>query len=1059
MPKRNDIKKILIIGAGPIVIGQACEFDYSGTQAVRALKSEGYEVILINSNPATIMTDPDLADKTYIEPITPEIVTQIIAKERPDVLLPTMGGQTALNIAVALSDSGVLKQYNVELIGAKLPAIKLAEDRELFKQVIANLGLNSPQSYTVDNYNQAIEAADAIGFPVILRPAFTLGGSGGGIANTQDEFNNMIRQALSESPTNQVLIEESLQGWKEFELEVVRDLQDNVAIICSIENLDPMGVHTGDSITVAPVQTLTDKEYQEFRNQAIAIIRAIGVESGGSNIQFAQNPDTGKIVVIEMNPRVSRSSALASKATGYPIAKIAAKLAIGYALHELPNEITKITSSAFEPSIDYVVTKIPRFAFNKFIGSEDILNTQMKSVGEVMAIGRTFQESFDKALRGLELGWQGFGAFEPNEHISKQELLLNIAKPSSSRIKNIWHLFNKQASVDEIHNASKIDKWFLTHMEELFHKNNQENPEYRGSRQRNYKMIDTCAGEIQSQTPYYYSTVQAGANEAQESQDNTKEKVIIIGGGPNRIGQGIEFDYCCVHASMILQQYGYETIMINSNPETVSTDFDISDRLYFEPITVDDVLAIYNQENINNQVKGVIIQLGGQTPLNIAQGLSEQGVNILGTPVAEINRAENRDEFAQIINQINTNQEYKLYQTDNGIAYTYNNVLEKAATIGYPVLVRPSFVIGGQAMQIIYNATELKSWLSLVNHEDSGVIFPILIDKFLDNAIEVDVDAISDQHEVIIAGIMEHVERAGIHSGDSCCVFPSQSLDQDILDQLVYFTKAFAQELKVQGLINIQFAIKDNKVYIIEVNPRASRTVPFISKINNIPWAKLGTLVMAGHKLSDLKIDFPALNKYNVLDFAQYNIIGVKEAVLPFKKFTGCNIALGPEMKSTGEVMGIDNTFGLAFAKAQLGANPKLNFNKTKIFLSADTETLEQTLIIARKLIKLNYQIYSTKLTHNYLADNNINTILVRDALGSKPNIINHLMDNSINILINLETNNTEALRRIAILMDLLLVTTIAGAIATVEALESLRSNNNQLQIRSLQELPKILNL
>lgn len=1091
MPKRQDIKKILIVGAGPIVIGQACEFDYSGTQACKALKQEGFEVVLVNSNPATIMTDPELADKTYIEPITPDVVRAIIEKERPDALLPTMGGQTSLNIAVSLAEDGTLDKYNVELIGAKLKAIKLAEDRALFKKVIEEIGLESPRSQTVCNFQEGLKVAKEIGFPVILRPAFTLGGSGGGIAGDQEEFESLLRKALAESPTSQVLLEEDLRGWKEFELEVVRDLKDNVAIICSIENFDPMGVHTGDSITVAPSQTLSDSEYQNLRNQAIKIIRAVGVESGGSNIQFAVNPENGKIVVIEMNPRVSRSSALASKATGYPIAKIAAKLAVGYSLDELPNEITKTTSSAFEPSIDYVVTKIPRFAFQKFPGAENKLGTQMKSVGEVMAVGRTFRESFQKALRGLETGWIGFGGFGtlPSD-LTKEKILNTLSKPpSASRVKYLWQAFSLGASVEEIFEATKIDKWFLTHLQiihsketqlgklgglsDLGHDNNDNDEKLetlKGAlydakkngfsdahlakifdkneteiRQKRYslgvkpvyKMIDTCAGEIESSTPYYYSTYEQ-ENEVSQSE---KQKVVIVGGGPNRIGQGIEFDYCCVHASMALREAGFESIMINSNPETVSTDFDTSDRLYFEPVTVEDVLAIYEQE----KPLGVIVQLGGQTPLNISKGLKNAGVNILGTSVEQIDRAENRDEFANIVRKLN------LRQPSSSIANSFDELAKKVEEVGYPVLVRPSFVIGGQSMQTIYDKDELESWVKANESDDVSITFPILIDKFLDDAIELDVDSVSDGKETVIAGILEHIERAGIHSGDSSCSLPTQTLDEAQIDEVIATTKAIAKELNVIGLMNVQYALKDKKLYVLEVNPRASRTVPFVSKVTGIPWAKIGTLLMVGKSLSELNI------KFDIKEFAKKGVIAVKEAVLPFKKFPGCEITLGPEMRSTGEVMGIDKGFGMAFAKGQVGAGQNLNSSNLSAFLSLNDSDKEHAIELTKTLQAVGYKIYCTEGTHNYLKQKGIETNVVRKAKELSPNILNYLMDKEISLLINIPKGkealrDNMSIRRLAILMDLPLVTTLAGAKATAEAIKSLREKNGKLSVTSLQE-------
>lgn len=1087
MPKRLDINKILIIGAGPIVIGQACEFDYSGTQACKALKEEGYEIILINSNPATIMTDPELADRTYVEPITPEVVAEIIKKEKPDAILPTMGGQTALNTAMSLAENGTLDKYNVELIGAKIPAIKLAEDRALFKDLMTSIGLESPRSETANNYLEGQKIAQEIGFPIILRPAFTLGGSGGGVCHTPEEFDPMLKRALAESPTSQVLIEENLTGWKEYELEVVRDLHDNVAIICSIENFDPMGVHTGDSITVAPSQTLSDVEYQNLRNQSISIIRAVGVESGGSNIQFGINPKDGRVVVIEMNPRVSRSSALASKATGYPIAKVAAKLAIGYTLDELPNEITKTTSSAFEPSIDYVVTKIPRFAFDKFPGSEDILTTQMKSVGEVMSVGRTFCESFQKALRGLETGMPGFGPFESSE-LSKEELLNKLSKPSSQRIKQLWQSFDKGATIEEVFNSTKIDLWFLTHLNSIFTTgkkleslannptatapspekkqvllqeiksqgfSNKQLASYWGKTEIEiqklletcniapvYKMIDTCAGEIESNTPYYYSTYEQ-ENEILESD---KKKVMILGGGPNRIGQGIEFDYCCVHASMVLREFGYETIMVNSNPETVSTDFDISDRLYFEPITAEDVINIYKQE----KPLGVIAQLGGQTPLNVAQDLVNNNVNILGTSVQTINDTEDRDIFNKLIERL------ELKQSKSDIANSFEEVTSKAEAVGYPVLVRPSFVIGGQAMQTVYNTEDLQVWLNKVSN--MGIGFPILIDKFLDNAIELDVDSVSDGSEVIVTGILEHIERAGIHSGDSSCTLPTQSLTPEQIDNIIETTTKLTLELKVKGLINVQYALKDNELYIIEVNPRASRTVPFVAKATGIPWAKIGTLLMLDHNLQELKDcgKFPGLDTFSIKEFAKRGIIAVKEAVLPFKKFAGCEITLGPEMRSTGEVMGISDNFGLSFAKSQLSATQKFNLKNKSILLTVSDDEKPNVINIARELVELGFTVYTTVGTHHYLEEQGISTIVIRKAGEMSPNIIDYLIEHRIAYLINLPRGkqalqDSMAIRRVATLMDLPLVTTLAGAVATVEAIKALEANT-AIPVKALQD-------
>ncbi|MDX1918784.1 MAG: carbamoyl-phosphate synthase large subunit [Candidatus Caenarcaniphilales bacterium] len=1082
MPKRTDLKKILVIGAGPIVIGQACEFDYSGTQACKALKAEGYSVILVNSNPATIMTDPELADRTYIEPITPENLRHIIERERPDALLATMGGQTSLNAAVTLAENGTLDYFDVELIGAKLPAIRLAEDRMLFREVMAQIGLKSAKSEIVTTLEGGKQAITQIGFPVILRPAFTLGGSGGGIAYDQTEFEMLLRRALQESPTSQVLLEENLQGWKEFELEVMRDLADNVAIICSIENFDPMGVHTGDSITVAPAQTLSDRDYQNLRNQAIQIIRAVGVECGGSNIQFAVNPSNGEVVVIEMNPRVSRSSALASKATGYPIAKIAAKLAVGYTLDELPNEITKTTSAAFEPSIDYVVTKIPRFAFEKFPGSEVVLGTQMRSVGEVMAVGRTFVESFQKALRGLERGMSGFGPYSLPEGLTKEIVLEKLSGAAfPERVIYLWYALALGASIEEIYTACRIDRWFLAQLDKLyrvyaslsdhplaryspaelqalkqmgfsdgqlakvFKIKEQDFRQYRFSLgvRPSFKMIDTCAGEFDSSTPYYYSCYDS----EDEVLPSEKPKIIILGGGPNRIGQGIEFDYCCVHASIALQEAGYETIMVNSNPETVSTDFDISSRLYFEPVTVEDVLAIYQRE----KPLGVIVQIGGQTPLNIAKALEEEGVRILGTQVQEIARAEDRSEFNAIVHKLN------LKQPAGGLAYKADEIFQAAEKVGFPVLVRPSFVLGGQAMQIVYDQSELQDWLH--QFQGGGLVWPVLVDQFLSDALEIDVDAVADGKEVLVAGIMEHIERAGIHSGDSSCALPPQTLSAEQIDDLIETTDKLALELGVIGLINVQFAFKEGKLYILEVNPRASRTVPFVSKVTGIAWAKIGALLMVGKNLSELKKS-GQLPDYHVRDFARRGIVAVKEVVLPFKKFPGCQVSLGPEMRSTGEVMGIDHEFGLAYAKGLIAAGQNLLSTTKAAFLSVNDHEKERAAQIAQLLSELGYFIYCTEGTFNFLKEKGIYSQKVRKAKESEPNVINLLTERKVSLIISVPLGrralqDNMSLRRLAILLDLPLITTIAGAEATVRALRSLRDTNQSFSVKTIQEYQK----
>lgn len=1107
MPKRTDLKKILVVGAGPIIIGQACEFDYSGTQACKALKEEGYEVILINSNPATIMTDHDLAHKTYIEPITPDYVKEVILKEKPDALLPTMGGQTSLNIAVSLAKDGFLEQQGVELIGAKLEAIEVAEDREKFKDLMKKVGLKTPESQIANNLGQALEISDAIGFPIIIRPAFTLGGYGGGIAYNKEELQEIVVKGLNASPVQQVLVEQSILGWKEIEFEVMRDLNDNVVIICTIENLDPMGIHTGDSITVAPTQTISDKEFQALRNAAIKIIRAVGVETGGSNVQFALNPDNGEIMIIEMNPRVSRSSALASKATGFPIAKIAAKLAVGYTLDEIPNDITKKTMASFEPSIDYVVTKIPRFAFEKFPETKDELNTQMKSVGETMAIGRSFKESFQKALRSLESkGPVGFidkeiiknTDNEQEREALKQEFLKAINTPNSQRVYQIFSAMYLGATIEEIHTKTKIDRWFLAHLRELvdetiklqekvsaevsrmtasgninslskekvlariFDKSYLKklkqigfsdkqlstiiSTEYKVSKKDIFtlrrtldvipvfKTIDTCAGEFESYTPYYYSTY----DEEDETIQTDKEKILILGGGPNRIGQGIEFDYCCVQAAQALSEAGYETIMINNNPETVSTDFDTSDKLYFEPITVEDVLEIYHRESAHGgRIKGVIIQLGGQTPLNICKALEDHGVPIIGTSPDAIDLAEDRDSFGKLMIELN------LKQTENAIANSVEETKIKANQIGYPVVIRPSYVLGGRGMDIVNNDDELKDWLARTLLDKDQ--YPILIDKFLDAAIEVDVDAIADEEECVIAGIMEHVEYAGVHSGDSACVYPSQDLSKKILDEIRTATKKLAKALKVKGLMNIQFAVKDEELFILEVNPRASRSVPFISKANGIPWAKLAALIMAGAKISEFE---------EILAKRNLNQISVKEAVFSFNKFDGSSVFLGPEMKSTGEVMGISDNFADAFAKAQIGAG--LNLPKEgKVFVSFSDKDKDHAIAIAAGLIDQGYSIVATSGTANFLESSGIKIERTNKVKEGRPNITDMLKNNEITLIFNVPSGkqayeDSQVITKIAQEKNIPVITTVTGASATVKALNTLKAGS--FAVRSIQE-------
>jgi carbamoyl-phosphate synthase large subunit len=1109
VPKRTDIKKILVVGAGPIIIGQACEFDYSGTQACKALREEGFEVILINSNPATIMTDPGLAHKTYIEPITPDYVKEVILREKPDAMLPTMGGQTSLNIAVSLANDGFLDKHGVELIGAKLEAIEVAEDRDKFKKLMKKIGLNTPNSEIATNLSQALEVAEQIGFPIIIRPAFTLGGYGGGIAYNQEELQNIVVKGLNASPVQQVLVEQSVLGWKEIEFEVMRDLNDNVVIVCSIENLDPMGVHTGDSITVAPTQTISDKEFQALRNAAIKIIRAVGVETGGSNVQFALNPDNGEIMIIEMNPRVSRSSALASKATGFPIAKIAAKLAVGYTLDEIPNDITKKTMASFEPSIDYVVTKIPRFAFEKFPETKDELNTQMKSVGETMAIGRSFKESFQKALRSLEnKGPVGFIDKEIIRKIGsdkvqdtealKQKYLKDINTPNSQRMYQIFCAMYLGATIEEVHYKTKIDMWFLAHLREIvdetiklqekvsaevsrmtasdnLNKLSKEKVlgkiidkkylfklkrmgfsdkqlstiislEYKISKKdlfqyrRSlkllpvYKTIDTCAGEFESFTPYYYSSYDS----EDETSSSDKEKILILGGGPNRIGQGIEFDYCCVQASQALSEAGYETIMINNNPETVSTDYDTSDKLYFEPITVEDVLEIYYREIANGgKIKGAIIQLGGQTPLNICKALEDHGVPIIGTSPEAIDLAEDRDSFGKLLKELD------LKQTENAISNSKEETKIKANQIGYPVVIRPSYVLGGRGMDIVNNDDELKDWLARILLDQDQ--YPILIDKFLDNAVEVDVDAIADGEECVIAGIMEHVEYAGVHSGDSACVYPSQGLSENILEEIRTATKKLAKALNVVGLMNIQFAVKKEELFILEVNPRASRSVPFISKANGIPWAKLAALIMAGSKISEFR---------DIISKRNLNQISVKEAVFSFNKFDGSSVFLGPEMKSTGEVMGISDNFADAFAKAQIGAG--LNLPKEgKVFVSFSDADKDHAIEIANGLIDQGYSIVATSGTANFLESSGINIERTNKVKEGRPNITDMLKNNEIKLIFNVPLGkqayeDSQVITKIAQEKNIPVITTVTGASATVKALKTLKSG--KLAVKSIQE-------
>ncbi|AEH23357.1 carbamoyl-phosphate synthase, large subunit [Thermodesulfobacterium geofontis OPF15] len=1061
MPKRTDIKRILIIGSGPIIIGQACEFDYSGSQACKALKEEGYEIVLVNSNPATIMTDPEMADRTYIEPLTPETLEYIIKEERPDALLPTLGGQTGLNIAFALAKKGVLEKYKVELIGAKAEAIEKAESRELFKKAMENIGLKVPKSAIVHSVSQAEKVVKEIGFPVIIRPSFTLGGTGGGVAYNIEELRDIVEMGLEMSLIHQVMLEESVIGWKEFELEVMRDFKDNVVIICSIENFDPMGVHTGDSITVAPAQTLSDKEYQRMRTAAQAIIREIGVETGGSNIQFAINPKNGDMVVIEMNPRVSRSSALASKATGYPIAKIAAKLAVGYTLDELPNDITKETKAAFEPTIDYVVVKIPRFTFEKFPECPDEITTSMRSVGETMAIGRTFKEALQKAIRGLEIGRFGFGADgkSPSDQgiiLPKDLIREKLVRPNSQRLFYIKEAFKAGFTIEEIYNLTYIDPWFLYHLKEIFDKSEAlkgkslkeiseeemrelkqmgfsdyqiafltgttefEVREYRKSLgiKPTFKLIDTCAAEFEAYTPYYYSSWEV----ENESRVSKNRKILIIGGGPNRIGQGIEFDYCCVHASLALKERGIESIMVNSNPETVSTDYDISTRLYFEPLTLEHILNICEEEN----PEGVIVQFGGQTPLNLAVPLYKAGVKILGTSPENIDRAEDREKFDKLLEKLG------LKRPKAGTAYSVDEAIKVAQKIGYPLLVRPSYVLGGRAMRIVYTEEELKSFIETavkVNPE-----YPILIDKFLEDAIEIDVDAISDGEIVVVAGIMEHIEEAGIHSGDSACILPPLHIPPKLIDEIKEATTLLAKELEVKGLINVQYAIKNNELYVLEVNPRASRTIPFVSKAIGVPLAKLATWIMIGERLKDIGFTKEVIPPY----------YSVKEVVFPFKRFPQVDVMLGPEMKSTGEVMGIDWDPALAYAKAQLAAGMKLP-TEGKVFISIKDEDKPLVVPIAKTLEDLGFKLIATKGTAQFLKSFGIEvTEVPKISEHIRPNILDLLKNKEIALAINTakgkeSKDDAYLIRRYTMELDIPYATTLSCAKAMVESIKTLK--------------------
>lgn len=1102
MPKRTDISSILVIGAGPIVIGQACEFDYSGTQAIKALKDEGYRIVLVNSNPATIMTDPELADATYVEPITPEVVAKIIEKERPDAVLPTMGGQTALNTALALFRDGTLDRFGVTMIGADAEAIDKAEDRQKFRDAMDKIGLESARSAVAHTEAEAIEALELTGLPAIIRPSFTLGGTGGGIAYNKEEFVEIVRKGLDASPTTEVLIEESLLGWKEYEMEVVRDRADNAIIVCSIENIDPMGVHTGDSITVAPALTLTDKEYQIMRNASIAVLREIGVETGGSNVQFAVNPKDGRLIVIEMNPRVSRSSALASKATGFPIAKVAAKLAVGYTLDEITNDITGATPAAFEPTIDYVVTKIPRFAFEKFKGAEEVLGTAMKSVGEVMAIGRNIHESMQKALRGLETGLAGFNPVERLRGAPRAEIEAALAVATPDRLLVAAQALREGFSVAEVHAIAKFDPWFLERIAEIIRAEEKvcreglpidaaglrrlkamgfsdrrlawmalqsanlrgmergiargsgliheavkamtggvTEKEVRALRHKLgvrpvFKRIDTCAAEFDAKTPYMYSTYEAPSfgEPENEAMPSDRRKIVILGGGPNRIGQGIEFDYCCCHACFALADAGFETIMVNCNPETVSTDYDTSDRLYFEPLTAEDVLEILHVEQSKGELVGVIVQFGGQTPLNLAKALEEAGIPILGTSPDAIDLAEDRERFAALVGKLG------LKQPANGIARSREEAIAVAERIGYPVLMRPSYVLGGRAMEVVDTVGQLENYIQTAVQVSGDS--PVLIDSYLRDAVEVDVDAICDGTDVVVAGVMQHIEEAGVHSGDSACTLPPYSLPADIIAEIERQTVALAHALSVVGLMNIQFAVKDGVVYLIEVNPRASRTVPFVAKAVGSPIAKIASLVMAGQKLADL----PAINHAE-------GHIAVKEAVFPFNRFPGVDPVLSPEMKSTGEVMGIDRDFTIAFAKAQLGAGTILPQGGT-VFISVKDSDKPVILPAARILVEQGFSIVATGGTAEYLLANGVTVEPVLKVAQGRPNIVDRIRDGDIALVFNTtegwqSLKDSQEIRKSALSQKIPYFTTASASVAAARSIAALATTS--LEVRPLQ--------
>ncbi|MBL63370.1 MAG: carbamoyl phosphate synthase large subunit [Opitutae bacterium] len=1067
MPKRTDIESILIIGSGPIIIGQACEFDYSGTQACKALREEGYRIALVNSNPATIMTDPEFADVTYVEPLTVEAVTKIIAKEKPDALLPTLGGQTGLNLSLDLYRAGILEEHGVEMLGAKPAAIEKGEDRALFKAAMTSIGLDMPRSITVHSLEEARDGIEGVGdYPYIIRPSFTLGGTGGGIAYNKEEFDDIVTAGLEASPSTQVLIEECLVGWKEYEMEVMRDHKDQCVVICSIENFDPMGVHTGDSITVAPAMTLSDKEYQLMRDASFACIREIGVETGGSNIQFATDPRTGRMVVIEMNPRVSRSSALASKATGFPIAKIAAKLAVGYALDELPNDVTQETPASFEPAIDYVVTKIPRFTFEKFPQSDSTLTSAMKSVGEAMAIGRTFKESFQKALRSLEIGLRGFESGSlADEKLDKSELRAGLARPSAERPLFLHKAFDAGFSAQDVTEASAIDLWFTQQLESIFQREQElrnaslstiedeslrlakeegfsdrqladfwkvglqevlERRETAGIR-TTFRLVDTCAAEFAAETPYYYSSY----GDENEIAQSDKKKIMILGGGPNRIGQGIEFDYCCVHASFALSEAGYETVMVNSNPETVSTDYDVSDRLYFEPLTLEDVLQIYHQENCH----GAIVQFGGQTPLNLAAGLKANGVNVIGTSPESIDLAEDREKFKGILDGLG------LRQPVNETALEPEEARDAAERIGYPILLRPSFVLGGRGMFIVYDEKELGEVVNEAFAVAPGK--PVLLDKFLEDAVELDVDCISDGETSVVGGMLQHIEFAGVHSGDAAMALPPHDLPEEMIETVRQASHALAEALSVIGLMNVQFAIKDGELYVLEVNPRASRTIPFVSKSIGVPLAKLAALVMAGSKLKDLGFTEEIIPDH----------WAIKESVFPFNRFPGCTIVLSPEMRSTGEVMGMDADFGIAFAKTQMAAKPALP-SEGNVFLSVRDYDKEEAVGIARGLSELGFQLFSTEGTAALLKKNGIQVEKLFRLSEGRPNVVDMIKNEKIHMVINTPQGMTprrdeNVIRTEAILHGVPVITTMGSASAALDGIRSLREKD--FEVRSLQ--------